>query len=1092
MTISINTKTGTLHCDLLEGPDDQTFVIPPRCEVVRKFDIKYSKPTDIRYVPTQEITTGVFAANTLIQANHAFVRIINTTEVNKTINKNNLMTNDIKNYDMCTFDEVNVERSKRVVDVLAKDIPEFVKTDFTHLCAQYTDIFALETDTMTVNNFYEQRLRVTDNEPVYSKNYRLPHSQQAEIDSQVDTFLKNNLIEPSTSNYNSPVLIVPKKQKGKWRMCIDYRLINKKVKADRFPLPRIDEILDGLGRAKFFSILDLFQGFHQVPLHESSRDITSFSTNKGSFRWRVVPFGLNVAPNSFSRMMSIAFSGLSPMQCFLYMDDLIVIGASEQHHLANLQSVFDACRKSNLKLNPYKCQFFRKEVTYLGHLCTPNGVTPDMSKIDKVKNYPIPQNKDDVKRFVAFANYYRKFIKHFASKAFHLNKITKKKSIFVWTPNCQKAFDALKTSLTTLPILQYPDFTKQFILTVDACKYGTGAILSQMHGENDLPVAYASKSFTPGEFNKPTIEQELIAIDFAIRHFRPYIYGTKFLVKTDHRPLVYLYNLKDPSSKLTRIRLELEEYDFVVQHIKGKDNVGADALSRMHISEFKRLQNPEQILAITRAMSKKLKSANENEPMPDEQNEIIDINVYENLATLNYKKLPRLTLCRDLYEDHFNLLIIQNRKTLMKINLSKQSVKDRSSLAVVLSMLQAEANRLGLYKVYTRLDDFLFHETSIEEFKEMGNNHLSALKIIIVPPRMKVDNVNEQLNIIRRYHDDPIEGGHAGTKRLFAKISAKYFWKNMMKTISSYVRTCHACQVNKTRVHTREHMTLTKTPQTPFDIVSIDTIGPLAQSENNNRYAVTIICHLSKYLITAAVPNKDSQTIAKAIFHKFILIYGPMNEILTDRGTEYKNQTLSELCKLLNISLVHSTAHHHETLGNIERNHRTLNEYLRSYLQGIHSKWEEFLPFFTYCYNTTPNTSFNCKFTPYDLVFGKNPKKLHTLSNQIIDPIYNFDNYVLELKYKLQLAHKTANMLLNIAKEKSKYLYDAKTNLINLKTNDQVLITNEDGHKLDSVYLGPFKVISLKNKNVAVLDEANNKIIEVHINRIKKYMPNET
>lgn len=194
----------------------------------------------------------------------------------------------------------------------------------------------------------------------------------------------------------------------------------------------------------------------------------------------------------------------------------------------------------------------------MGHICTQDGVTPDTSKIETVKNYIIPQSKDDVKRFVAFANYYRKFIKHFASKAFHLNRITRKTATFFWSPYCQTAFDSLRDSLISLPVLQYPDFSKQFILTVDACKYGTGAILSQMHGDNDLPIAYASKSFTPVEFNKPTIEQELIWIDYAIRHFRPYIYGTDFLVKSDHRPLVYLYNLKDPSSKLTRIRLELE------------------------------------------------------------------------------------------------------------------------------------------------------------------------------------------------------------------------------------------------------------------------------------------------------------------------------------------------------------------------------------------------------------------------------------------------------------------------------------------------------------------------------------------------------
>lgn len=173
--------------------------------------------------------------------------------------------------------------------------------------------------------------------------------------------------------------------------------------------------------------------------------------------------------------------------------------------------------------------------------------------------------------------------------------------------------------------------------------------------------------------------------------------------------------------------------------------------------------------------------------------------------------MPRLKLRRDLYEDKYNLLIIHKRKMLMKLDLSHQSVKDRSSLAVVLSMLQEKANKLGLYKVYTRFDDMLFEQAKIEVFKEIGNEFLTNLKIILIPPMIIVDDENERLNIIKRFHDDPVDGGHVGIKRLFAKISSKYSWKNMMKSISNYVRTCHACQINKTRVHAREHMTITKT-----------------------------------------------------------------------------------------------------------------------------------------------------------------------------------------------------------------------------------------------------------------------------------------
>lgn len=282
---------------------------------------------------------------------------------------------------------------------------------------RFSHIFSLPGDRPTVNNFYEQKLHLKDEIPVYVKNYRASQSEKSEIDAQVGKLLENDLIEMSTSAYNSPLIIfiVPKKgaSEKKWRMCVDYRMLNRKLVPDKFPFPRIEEILDGLGRAKYFSVMDMQSGFHQIPIERHSRPATAFSsTDKGFYQWKVLPFGLCVAPSSFSRMMlmTIAFSGLTPEQAFIYMDDIIVIGFSERNHLNNLEAVFKICEKHNLKLNPDKCDFFKPEVTYLGHTCSDKGLLPDRSKISVIQNYPRPIDKDATKRFVAFANYYRRFI----------------------------------------------------------------------------------------------------------------------------------------------------------------------------------------------------------------------------------------------------------------------------------------------------------------------------------------------------------------------------------------------------------------------------------------------------------------------------------------------------------------------------------------------------------------------------------------------------------------------------------------------------------------------------------------------------------
>lgn len=1088
LTLTINTRRGKTIINILEGPDENTIVIPPRCEVIRHFSVQ-SRSSRARYVPNQELAPGVFTSNTIILPTQAFIRVLNTTNHTKIIDKTKLKTHDINKYDIYSFNEVKTDRTKKVLDIVTKNVPDYVKQDFSKLCSNFSQIFALEEDIMTVNNFYVQNIRVKDREPIYIKNYRLPYAQKSEIDRQVSIFLENGLIEPSVSDYNSPVLIVPKKTKGQWRMCIDYRQVNKKIIADKFPLPRIDDILDGLGRAKYFSVLDLFQGFHQIPLDEKSRDITSFSTAKGSYRWKVLPFGLNIAPNSFSRMMSIAFSGLTPMQCFLYMDDLIVIGSSEQHHLDNLKSVFETCKKYNLKLNPYKCNFFRPEVTYLGHRCTPSGVLPDDSKIETMKNYPIPNNKDSVKRFVAFANYYRKFIRNFASIAAPLNKLTRKKSTFVWTTECMHSFQELKNSLISPTLLQYPDFSKQFIITVDASKYGIGAILSQSQNDEDLPIAYASKSFTKGEANKSTIEQELIAIHFAIKHFRPYIYGTQFLVKSDHRPLVYLFGLKDPSSKLTRLRLDLEEYDFIIQHIKGKDNVGADALSRMSIDDFKDLhRNTAQVLVLTRAMTKRNLDKSTAELLDTDNDSNIDtIKVYHEIGSFKYNKIAQIKLLWKKDTIHSRIAVYLKGKVLAKFNLS-MIINGKSSFENLFTLLETVADNHKINKMHIQSTDKIFEYISIENFKIIGNSILQKLTIIITNPVTHITNDDEKLAIIKQYHDDKIEGGHCGYKRLYAKIRSQYYWKDMSKSIATYVRQCHHCQINKTKIHTKEELTLTKTPQKPFDIVTIDTIGPFSMSEQGNTYAVTLICHLTKYLVSMPIPNKEAKTVAKALIDNFVLIYGPMREIVTDAGSEYKNKTLDELCQMLHIILLHSTAYHHETVGIIERNHRTLNEYLRTYLNETRSNWEENLKYFTYCYNITPNSSLDMKFTPFELLYGRKTNNLHIFSDNKIDPLYNIDNYSKELKYRLQIAHSIALNLINKTKVRVKKQYDTILNPIILQQGDKVLISNDGGHKLEKLYLGPYIVISVNDKNVEVLNEKDNKISIVHKNRLKKYI----
>lgn len=354
------------------------------------------------------------------------------------------------------------------------------------------------------------------------------------------------------------------------------------------------------------------------------------------------------------------------------------------------------------------------------------------------------------------------------------------------------------------------------------------------------------------------------------------------------------------------------------------------------------------------------------------------------------------------------------------------------------------------------------------------------------PPKT-ISEESEKTQIMRKYHNDPMYGGHCGKNRMYSKIRAHYYWKNMAKDIARHTKTCHECQTNKIKTHTKEPMTITQTPAKPFDLVILDTIGPLPKTINGNIYAITLICDMTKFLITIPAQDKEAKTIARKIFNNFILIHGPMKEIRTDKGSEYKNEIMTELCRQMKINHQISTAYHHETVGSIERNHRTLNEYLRSYCNSKKDDWDEYIKYFTYCYNSTPHGSFNHKFSPFELIFAKKPNIPEYAVKNKIDPIYNIDNYSKETKYRLQKAYKEVQEYLNKYKQINKNTYDQKQNPINININEQILLETGNRHKLDPIFSGPYIVKNKNEPNVTIEHKNTKKQQVVHKNRIKKY-----
>ena len=415
--------------------------------------------------------------------------------------------------------------------------------------------------------------------PIKQRPYRHRPVQEQEIESQVKELKEHGLIREGHGAWSSPVVLVKKKDNS-WRFCVDYRQLNEVTTKDAYPLPRIDDSLDALGGSKLFSTLDLTSGYWQVELEEDAKDKAAFVTRSGLWEWEVLPFGLTSAPSTFERLMETVLRGLHWETLLIYLDDIIVFSKDLDTHLERLGEVFTRLRQAGLKLKPSKCTLFAQRVQYLGHVVSGNGIETDESKVQSVRDWPIPQHKRDVRAFLGTCGYYRRFISNYSEISRPLSQLSSAHTPFRWDAKCQTAFDDLKQRLMQAPVLAYPDYALPFILDTDASQVGAGAVLSQVREGVEQVVAYYSKMFTPEETNYCVTRKELLAIVKAVKHFRPQLYGRQFTVRTDHASLAWLMKNPAPTGQLACWLETLSEYTFDLIHRKGLKHNNADGLSR--------------------------------------------------------------------------------------------------------------------------------------------------------------------------------------------------------------------------------------------------------------------------------------------------------------------------------------------------------------------------------------------------------------------------------------------------------------------------------------------------------------------------------
>ena len=418
--------------------------------------------------------------------------------------------------------------------------------------------------------------------PVRTRQYPLPFAEREMVGKEVEDMLKLGVIEKSNSPFCSPILLVKKKD-GKMRFCQDLRKLNKQVVFDAEPMPDIELLFAKLSKAKYLSKIDLTKGYWQIPMKASDKAKTAFSTPQGHFQWTVMPFGLKTAGAIFSRMMRKLIQPLGLSEVDNFMDDILIATLDKERHIHCVRVVFARLREVTLAAKPSKVLLGFAELDYLGHRVGRGVVKPDEEKMDKIRHAARPESKKQVRSFLGLVGFYRRFVPNFAEIALPLTEATRNQAPVKvkWDEACERAFQELKDRLCEQPVCALPDFDRTFVVRTDASDSGLGAILIQDQGFGDQTIACASRKLNAAEKNYSTIEKELLAVVWGIQKFSPYLYGKEFILQSDHLPLKHLDNMKNTNGRLMRWAMQLQPFAYTFKSIPGKENVGADFLSRL-------------------------------------------------------------------------------------------------------------------------------------------------------------------------------------------------------------------------------------------------------------------------------------------------------------------------------------------------------------------------------------------------------------------------------------------------------------------------------------------------------------------------------
>ena len=878
--------------------------------------------------------------------------------------------------------------------------------------------------------------------------YRLSPKEHDELQAQIDELLAQGHIRPSTSPYGAPVLFVPKKD-GRWRMCMDYRALNKQTIRDQYPLPRIDDLLDRLGQAKHFSTLDLASGYHQIAVKASDIPKTAFRTQRGQFEFLVMPFGVTNAPATFQRLMNEIFKEELDDFVLVYLDDILIFSKTLKEHIHHIRQALEKLRKAQLYARLHKCSFFQERVEYLGFDVSPHEVQPSPEKVRTVVEWPRPCSVKDVRSFLGLAGFYRRFIKQFSLKARPLTDLTKEGIHWHWGENEEKAFVTLKRSLVVAPVLHMPNFDLPFVVTTDASLVSVGAILEQNFGQGMQPVAFESRKLNPAETRYSAYERELLGIVWAIGKWRHYLEGRHFIVQTDHSSLRHLPNQPSVNRRIWKWVSILQGYDIEIRHIPGKVNP-ADALTRqiqMQDAEYagqvkKEDQDWVQNMRVT----------------PDANDTVIQQKLnelYSKSSLQDQKQRAMQFVLSDIETESNAVLAVSQSSVTIDCTMKQQMMNELRNDDQYSQIIQTLEDPNERNEVSVNDKKYRIKQGVLKMHEERQSTAYSFWRTV-------VPNVQEiKLQLLRELHAVPY-AGHPGYTRTLEIVKQFFYWVNMTTEVRDFVLDCPVCQVEKgSHQKPGGKIMPLDLPARKWDHVAIDFIVGMPRQDNYDAI-LTVVDKATKMCHFIPCTEKISaKEVAQVYWREVGRLHGIPSVIISDRDVRFTSRFWRELWRVLGTNLRMGSGYHPESSGQVEKMNQLLEQTLRCTVHqlGEGRNWVEMLPAVEFAVNNTPNRTTG--YSAFYLNYGFHPlhplQLLHSCTDSFVENVVSFVP-------RLQGNFNRAQEQLTKAKEQMIRQEDQHRRTVEFEVGQQVLLSTRYirfrncPQKLQKRFVGPFEI----------------------------------